>query len=422
MEDPTPRCALLIMPDPRHHRAVDLLRYLRQAVVFALCWVAGNLCLAHVGYAEQAPGDGQRVLAIADIHGAYDELRDILRHVELVDKRGRWIGGDAILVQTGDFFDRGARTIDVARYLKKLQEQAEKKGGQVIILLGNHEVLNLIGDLRYVTRNILDAFVDARSADRHTFYCNDYSKYVRRQAVLKGEEPLDRREVLSKCQAQQTYGLVEYIEALSPEGELGAWLRTLPAAAQIDNVVFLHGGLSPALAGRSIDDINQQVALELATFDRVRQRLLEEKRILSTTHLQNILGAARTLKAEEEAAGRQPSEDVQRVLGLGDSLLLSSDGPLWFRGYAKWEDSEGDAAMPGILEPLSANHVVVGHTPQHTHRIMSRFDNQVFLIDTGMLREYYEGYASALEIRDGRFYSHYLGEPPKEVSGVEAAP
>ena len=406
------------MPDAHS----PLVAFRRCYAIVIFCWMICVLGLPGAGFSEQAPGDGQRLIAIADIHGAYDELRDILRHVELVDKRGKWIGGDAILVQTGDFFDRGARTVDVARYLMKLQGQAEKKGGKVIILLGNHEVLNLVGDLRYVTRDMLEAYVDARSADRHTFYCNDYSKFVRRQAVLKGEEPPDRRKVLSQCQAQQAYGLVEYIQALSPEGELGGWLRTLPAAAQLGDVVFVHGGLSPAMKGRSIDDINQQVALEIASFDRVRERLLEERRILSTTHLKDILAAARAIKAEDEAEGRTPSEDFQRVIDLQDSLLLSSEGPLWFRGYAKWDDAEGNAAMPDILQPLGAGHVVVGHTPQHTHRIMSRFKGQVLLIDTGMLREYYKGYASALEIRDGKFYSHYLGEAPVEVSGVEAAP
>lgn len=380
------------------------------------------LCAWPTAATESTASEGRRLFAVADIHGAYDELREILRQVELIDRRGRWSGGDSILVQTGDFLDRGAKTVDVARYLKRLQGQARKDGGEVIILLGNHEALNLIGDLRYVTRDILSAFVDARSVDRHTFYCNDYSKFVRRQAVLRGEEPAKAREVLSKCQAQEAYGLVEYIEAMGPDGELGAWLRTLPAAAQVDDIIFLHGGISPALAGRPLDDINRQVADEIAAFDRVHRRLLKERRILTTTHLKDILAGARQLADEERAAGKEVSQDLQTVVDFKDSLLVHQDGPLWFRGYAQWSDEEGAAEMPPILDPLAASRVVVGHTPQHSHRIIQRFGGRVLLIDTGMLAAYYKGRPSALEIRGQRVFSHYLGEEPQELSGVEAAP
>ncbi len=366
--------------------------------------------------------DERQIFAIADIHGAYDELLAILQQVGLVDKRGRWTGGDSIFVQTGDFLDRGAKTIEVANFLKKLQQQAPKKGGEVIVLLGNHEALNLLGDLRYVTRDILAAFVDARSVDRYTFYCNDYSKHIRRQAVLRGEEPAAARQVLSQCQEQKAYGLVEYIDALSPEGELGSWLRTLPAATQLAGVVFLHGGISPALTGRTIDDINHGVAAEIAAFDQVHQQLLDERRILVTTHLRDILASARRLAEEETAAGRVISPQLETVIRLESSLLVGDNGPLWFRGYAKWSDEEGNAEMPAILAPLGAQRVVVGHTPQHSHRIVQRFDGQVLLIDTGMLKAYYKGRPSALEIRGDRLFSHYLGEAPQEISGVEPAP
>lgn len=376
-------------------------------------------------WADNAPGADERpIFAIADIHGAYDELQAILQQVGLVDKRGRWTGGDSIFVQTGDFLDRGAKTIEVANFLKKLQQQAPKKGGQVIVLLGNHEALNLIGDLRYVTRDILSAFVDARSVDRYTFYCNDYSKHIRRQAVLKGEEPAPARQVLSQCQDQKAYGLVEYIDALSPDGELGSWLRTLPAAVQIDDIVFMHGGISPALSGRTIDEINRGVADEIAAFDQVHRQLLDERRILVTTHLRDVLASARRLAEEETAAGRAVSPQLEAVVQLESSLLVSDNGPLWFRGYAKWSDEEGLTKMPAILTPLGARRVVVGHTPQHSHRIVQRFDGQVLLIDTGMLKAYYKGHPSALEIRGDRLISHYLGEAPQELSGsrVEAAP
>lgn len=394
--------------------------------------MAGAICAAEpVSAAERVDanssdlssvGSERRVIAIGDIHGAYDELLAILHQVGLVDKRGRWSGGDSIFVQTGDILDRGAKSVQVATFLEKLQLQASKAGGEVIVLLGNHEALNLLGDLRYVTRDILAPFVDASSANRYTFYCNNYSKYVRRQAVLRGEEPPMARQVLSQCQDREAYGLVEYIEALSPEGQLGAWLRTLPTVAQVGDVVFLHGGIGPALTGRSIEDINRDAAEELAAFDQVRQRLLDERRILVTTHLRDVLTIARQLAQQETAAGRPVSPQLETVAHLESSLLVSDNGPLWFRGYAKWSEEEGLAKLPSILDPLGATRVVVGHTVQDSYRIVQRFDGQVLLIDTGMLKAYYKGQPSALEIRGDRWLSHTLGEAPQELSGVETAP
>ena len=93
--------------------------------------------------------ESRRIVAIGDIHGAYDNFVALLETAELIDRRQRWSGGDAILVQTGDFIDRGAGSVQVARLLERLQEQSARDGGEVIVLLGNHEVLNLIGDLRY---------------------------------------------------------------------------------------------------------------------------------------------------------------------------------------------------------------------------------------------------------------------------------
>lgn len=377
--------------------------------------LAQNAAQTDVAAASRQSAGSSRVVAIADIHGAWDNLIAILRQAELIDRRDRWSGGDAILVQTGDFIDRGAESVQVAQYLRKLQKQAEKDGGQVIVLLGNHEVLNLIGDLRYVTRDILSAYIDSRSEARHTFYCNDYAKHVRRKAAMAEQEVPSQREVLSKCQNAQAFGLVEYIEALGPKGELGEWMRTLPATVQIGEVVFLHGGLSPALAGRDLDDINATVTRQLAEFDRGRAYLLKNRHILSTTHLRDILVTARQLAEAATTKQREVPEPIRPLLDFESSLLINSDGPFWFRGYANWEDDEGAEQLDAILDPLGARRVVVGHTPQHSHDIVSRFDQRVFLIDTGMLTTYYKGRASALEFRDGAIRALYVDEDPIEL-------
>src|SRR6187431_899212 len=50
----------------------------------------------------------ERVVAIGDVHGAYSQFVSILRAAGLIDSRERWIGGKALLIQTGDVLDRGA--------------------------------------------------------------------------------------------------------------------------------------------------------------------------------------------------------------------------------------------------------------------------------------------------------------------------
>ena len=113
-----------------------------------------------------APSAGRRIVAVGDIHGAYEAFRALLAKAELIDGEGNWAGGDALLVQTGDYMDRGAGAIRVAQWLMQLQEQAPKQGGEVIVLLGNHEVMNLIGDMRDVTAEMVAPLIDKDSKKR----------------------------------------------------------------------------------------------------------------------------------------------------------------------------------------------------------------------------------------------------------------
>src|SRR5687768_16003412 len=99
---------------------------------------AGMLALvvgAH-GTAAQTP---RRVVAIGDVHGAYEQLVGVLTRAGLLDSKGRWAGGAVTLVQTGDFTDRGAGVRRVLDLLMSLEERARAGGGRAMILLGNHE-------------------------------------------------------------------------------------------------------------------------------------------------------------------------------------------------------------------------------------------------------------------------------------------
>jgi len=115
-----------------------------------------------------------RLVAIADVHGAYPQLVALLQSVRLIDTRLRWIGGSALLVQTGDVIDRGAQSRECLDLLMALETQAPKNGGAVIPLLGNHEVMNLMGQLGYVTPEIYRSFATQDSEKRRQQAYRDY--------------------------------------------------------------------------------------------------------------------------------------------------------------------------------------------------------------------------------------------------------
>ena len=105
------------------------------------------------------------VVTISDLHGDYAQYRKVLRDAGLINSRGKWAGGDAHLVQTGDITDRGPDSIAIIEHLQDLKKQARRKGGAVHTLIGNHEAMNSYGDLRYVHPGEFQHFVGRGSAD-----------------------------------------------------------------------------------------------------------------------------------------------------------------------------------------------------------------------------------------------------------------
>lgn len=154
-----------------------------------------------------------RVVALGDLHADLPQALAALRLAGLVDEAGRWSGGSTTLVQTGDITDRGADSQELIRLMQRLTTEAAAAGGEVRALLGNHEVMNLAGDWRYVTPEDLAQF---------------------------GGEAARR-------------------QALSAQGAEGAWLRGQPIVTVLDQVVYCHGGLTPEYAKMGLDRLNTLV-------------------------------------------------------------------------------------------------------------------------------------------------------------------
>lgn len=407
---------------------------LRAALGLAL-GAALYLLAAAVSAAPGVPAP-ERVVAVGDVHGDHDALVRLLARAGLLDMGRRWVGGRTVLVQTGDYLDRGAQVREVLDLLMGLQSQAAAAGGQVVVLLGNHEAMNLVGELRDVAPEALAAFADEASTQRREDALKAYQRVMGRQ-VSVSRPALSPPTVLSRKDwlGAHPLGDVEYREALGPDGRYGKWLRERPAAAQIGDTLFVHGGIDPGFVKQSVEEVNGQVRDELQRVDRVRRVLVDRGRALPFSTLQELFDAARRelMIAEAVADGRAdeytgPSlgpgdlQLVQDFLRIGSWYLLNPNGPLWFRGYATWSSEEGATRMAAVLERHGVARVVVGHTMMTSLRVTPRFGGRVFLIDTGMLASYYKGgRASALDIQGADVRVIYE-EANAEGSSPAAAP
>src|SRR5262245_33598569 len=112
--------------------------------------VIGALIAAQTFAADVVFTGVERVVAVGDVHGDFGAFVGVLRAAGVIDQKNKWTGGKTHLVQTGDVPDRGADSRKVMDLLMDLEKQAPKAGGRVHALIGNHEAMNLYGDLRYV--------------------------------------------------------------------------------------------------------------------------------------------------------------------------------------------------------------------------------------------------------------------------------
>ena len=106
-----------------------------------------SLLLAPFALAAQDAAPA-RIVAVGDLHGDSEGWEEIARAAGVVNAKGNWSGGRTTLVQMGDITDRGPDSLKIIRQLQRLAGQAPATGGQVIVLLGNHEAMNVTGDLR----------------------------------------------------------------------------------------------------------------------------------------------------------------------------------------------------------------------------------------------------------------------------------
>lgn len=367
-----------------------------------------------------------RIVAIGDIHGEIEGFKSILKAAGLTDAGGRWSGGRTQLIQTGDYTDRGTGTRAVLDLLMTLEQQARGAGGRAFALLGNHEVMNLIGDTRDVTPEIFATFADANSEKKRNGAWEQYAR-IGAQKLARGEPVPDvYRQTREAWLAAHPPGYVEYREAFAPRGKYGAWLRDKPIVTEVNGNIFMHAGISPALAPLKLDDLNIRVRDEVRRLDRFADRLVNAGLATRTFTLQELIAVAQNeivqanaLIAAAQAEGNKPDParlnvpllmEAQDILKIDGWVSVNPDGALWYRGLATEPDDPTGGPFAAVLAKYGAKRFVTGHTPQQNRSINTRFGGRAVLIDTGMLANYYKGRPAALEIVGDQLTAIYEAE------------
>jgi len=334
----------------------------------------------------------ERVVAIGDSHGAYKEFTGLLRQTGLVDGSLAWSGGETHLVSLGDFLDRGADSRKIMDLLMGLQAQAAAAGGKVHVVVGNHELMNLTGDLRYVSEAEYAAF--AAEEDE-----------AERNAARAAYAALPPEAQSKTFEQRYPAGFFAHRRAFSPSGRYGTWLRAQPFMVVVNDSVFVHGGLPPLLEGASLDQANQQLSAMLSRYDASWDSFARNQGLLLPVDFFDRLGLARSLP---DAVGAQLVEATR-------APLFSPDGPLWNRENALCIPATIEDTVDRVLKAFEARRVVVGHTVTFNNKISTRLDGRVVMTDTGMLTSHYKGgVPSALVIHDGDLRAAYLGQPGEQ--------
>ena len=277
-------------------------------------------CLALMAHADEKPpkekantwSNIDRIVAIGDVHGDYNQFVRALRASKLINDKQAWTGGKTHLVQTGDVFDRGPDSKKVMDLLMALEQQAAAAGGMVHTLLGNHEVMVMKGDMRYTHPGEISSFG----------------------------------------------GRAKFAAAIGPKGKYGKWLRTHNCVIKINDILFMHGGLSQQWIDLSLDKINGGVRTYLTT-------------------------------------------------GGGNGHLVRSNGPLWYRAWARNRGEALAALCDPVFKKFGVRHAVIGHTPQRG--VIALGGGRVICVDTGMSARY-GGPAAALVIEKGAYRSIQHGQ------------
>ncbi len=254
------------------------------------------------------------IVIISDLHGEFGTYIKLLKINGIIDNTLSWNFGKGHLVVLGDIFDRGDMVTEIFWHLFGLEKQAAKAGGKVHILLGNHELLVLERDIGYIS-----------------------DKYKKVAAITR----------------------TNYFDLYSDSTILGKWLRSKPVMITINDIIFVHAGISMEMLKKELN------------VSQVNRKFTK-----------TIYGVDMNMA--------YPDEDLD--------FLNEDEGPIWYRGY--FTDSDFcESKIDSILNFYGKKHIVVGHTPNNGVR--SLFNNKILGSDSGIS---YKRPGEILLYKNGSFY------------------
>ena len=366
-------------------------------VLFLLLFLGVSWSPAHADQWHFSNVD--RIVAIGDVHGAYAALTETLQAAQVLDDELAWSGGKAHLVFTGDLLDRGAESRRVMDLVMRLEKEARRSGGRVHLLLGNHEVMNLIGDLRYVDKAEYAAYQDMESSRTRERW---FRYYLASQEAGDDDSAAPDLSVLrARFDALAPPGYFGHRKAFRHNGKYGRWLLTKPFLVVINDTAFVHGGLPSFVSEYGLDGVNVSLKNDLRFYVLGRGRL-EDQEILSPVHRFKKIPGLLKEKNEAGQIPRKAQDLVQAVIELSQSPLNSPIGPTWYRGTATCSMLVEGEVLASAFATIDASRVVMGHTSTVTRRVQQRANGRTVEIDTGMLAEVYEGTGNALVIEGDR--------------------
>lgn len=331
-----------------------------------------------------------RIVAFGDVHGGASELQALLRALSLIDEAGDWSGGRTRLVSLGDLLDRGPDSRAVMDLLMKLESQAAAAGGELHLVLGNHELMNLTGDLRYVSEAEYAAFQNEENANERANALRRFEAELEASAApepptsipISPDQPpeVDAAAVFAE---QFPPGFFAHRAAFAEDGKYGSWLLSKPQIIELDGIAFVHGGLSDEFSNTSIDAYNERANAELHALLAMGRQLVADGRFPPWQDL---------------VSGRPTGSPVlpAEFAALQKALQFDPIGPAWYRGTATCHALIETPRFEAVLQAQGLRRIVMGHTPTNPRIIQTRFDDRAVLADTGMYADYYRGRPTAV--------------------------
>jgi len=242
--------------------------------------------------------DVEKIVAVGDLHGDYENFIKILKGTGLIDEEKHWIAEKTHLVQIGDVMDRGDYAKEIFDLLMKLEKEAEEAGGKVHMLIGNHEEMNITGIAfdysGYITPRQFVSFVSEKYREKE-------EKKIRKEdkdnppekggtnSSLNSEMEAHWEKVINMARNNtQNQDRREYIKNFNEI--YGNWILEHNVVIKINNVIFVHGGINEKFSKKKLQDINDRTHMELAD---IRRAIINSRP--TNIRRENCLGTGRPL-------------------------------------------------------------------------------------------------------------------------------